>query len=72
MPRFVAQYYSTIITGLITSWRMRWGVLVARMGDMRNACRVLEGKHIGNIPLERSKRRWDGITKKDLRGIRQR
>jgi hypothetical protein len=45
---------------------------VARMGDMRNACRVLEGKHIGNIPLGRSKRRWDGITKMDLRGIRQR
>jgi hypothetical protein len=66
------QYSSTIITGVITSWRMRWGAFVARMGDMRNACRVLEGKHIGNIALGRSKRRWDGITKMDVREIRER
>jgi hypothetical protein len=49
---------------------MRWAALVARMGDMRNACRVLGGKPVGNKTLGRSKLRWDGITKMDLSEIR--
>jgi hypothetical protein len=37
---------------------MRWARYVARMGDMRNAYRILIGKHEGKRPFERAKRRW--------------
>jgi hypothetical protein len=37
------------------------------MGDMKNACRVLGGKHVGNKTLGRSKLRWDCIIQIDLK-----
>jgi len=39
------------------------------MRDMRKAYKVLGGKHVGKKTLGRSKLRWDGITKMDLREI---
>jgi hypothetical protein len=40
--------------------RMRWAGHVARMGEKRNAYRILVG---------RLRRRWENNTKMDLRGI---
>ena len=42
---------------------MRWAAFVARMGDVRKACKVLGGKHVGNETLGRSKLKCDGTTK---------
>jgi ketosteroid isomerase-like protein len=39
------------------------------MGAARNVYRVLMGKLEGKTPLERSRRRWEDGTKKDLREI---
>jgi hypothetical protein len=41
-------------------------------GGYEKYMQSLGGKHIGNITLGRSKRRWYGITKMDLREIRER
>jgi hypothetical protein len=38
--------------------RMRWAGHVARMGEKRNAYRILVGKLEGKIPLGRPRRRW--------------
>jgi hypothetical protein len=38
--------------------RMRWAGHVARMGDKRNAYRILVGKPEGKRPLGRPRRRW--------------
>jgi hypothetical protein len=38
---------------------MRWAGLVACMGDMRNAYRVLKGRPEGKIPLGRLRCRWE-------------
>jgi hypothetical protein len=38
--------------------RMRWAGHVARMGEKRNACRILVGKPEGKRPLGRQRRRW--------------
>jgi hypothetical protein len=40
-------YSSPNIIRMIKSWRMRWAVHVARMGEMRNAHRILVGKPEG-------------------------
>jgi hypothetical protein len=37
---------------MIKSRRMIWAGHVARMGEKRNACRILVGKPEGKIPLE--------------------
>jgi hypothetical protein len=39
---------------------------VARMGEKRNACRLLVGKPEGKRPLGRPRRRWVGNIKMDL------
>jgi hypothetical protein len=41
---------------MIKSWRMRLAGHVARMGDKRNAYRILVGKPEGEIPLETPRR----------------
>jgi hypothetical protein len=51
-------YPSPSIFRVIKSRRMRWGGDVARMGDKRNAYRILVGKPEGERPLGRSRRRW--------------
>jgi hypothetical protein len=35
---------------MIKSRRMRWAGNVARMGENRNACRILMGKPVGKRP----------------------
>jgi hypothetical protein len=43
---------------MIKSRRMRWAGHVARMGEKRNAYRILVGKPEGNRPLGKLRRRW--------------
>jgi hypothetical protein len=55
------------IIRMIKSRRMRWTGHVARMGEKRNANRILVGKPDGTRPLGRPRRRWVGNIKMDLR-----
>jgi hypothetical protein len=59
-------YSSPSIIRMIMSRRMRWLEHVARIGEKRNAYRVLVEKPEGNIPLERPRRRWMDNIKMDL------
>jgi hypothetical protein len=51
---------------MIKSRRMRWAGLGARMGETRNAYRVLVGKPEGKRPLGKPRRRWMDNIKMDL------
>jgi hypothetical protein len=51
---------------MIKSRRMRWAGHVARMGQKRNAYRILVGKPEGKSLLGRSRRRWVDNVKMDL------
>jgi hypothetical protein len=51
-------YSSPSIIRMIKSRRMRWAGHVARMGEKRNAYRLLVGKPEGRRPLGRPRRRW--------------
>jgi hypothetical protein len=59
-------YSSPSIIRIIKSRRMRWVRHVARMGEKRNAYRLLVGKPEGKRPLGRSRRRWVDNIKMDL------
>jgi hypothetical protein len=48
---------------------MRWAGHVARVGEKRNAYRILVGKPEGKRPLGRPRRRWVDNIKMDLREI---
>jgi hypothetical protein len=52
---------------MIKSRRMRWAGHIARMGEKRNAYRILVGKSEGKRPLVRSRRRWVDNIKMDLK-----
>jgi hypothetical protein len=52
---------------MMKSRRIRWAGHVARMGEKRNAYRILVGKPEGKRPLGR--RRWVNNIKMDLREI---
>jgi hypothetical protein len=52
---------------MINSRRLRWAGNVARLGEKRNACRILVGKPEGKRPLGRLRRRWVDNIKIDLR-----
>jgi hypothetical protein len=54
---------------IIKSRIMRWAGHVARMGEKRNAYRILVGKPEGKRSLGRQRRRWVDNTKMDLREI---
>jgi hypothetical protein len=54
---------------MIKSRRMRWAGHVARMGETRNAYRILVGKPEGKRPLGKPRRRWVDNIKMDLREI---
>jgi hypothetical protein len=54
---------------MIKSRRMRWAGHVARMGETRNAYRILVGKPEGKRPLRRSRCRWVDNIKIHLREI---
>jgi hypothetical protein len=47
--------------------KMRWAGHVTRMGDERNAYRILVGKPEGKRPLGRPRCRWVDNVKMDLR-----
>jgi hypothetical protein len=51
-------YYSPNIIRMLKSRRMNWAGDVARMGEKRNAYRILMGKPEEKIPLGRPRRRW--------------
>jgi hypothetical protein len=48
------------------SRRMRWAGHVARMGEKRNAYRLLVGKPEGKRPLRRQRPRWVDNIRMDL------
>jgi hypothetical protein len=48
---------------------MRWAGYAARMGEKRNAYRILVGKPEGERPLGKPRRRWVYNIKMDLREI---
>jgi hypothetical protein len=59
-------YSSPSIIIIIKSRRMMWAGHVARMGEKRNAYRLLVGKPEGKRPLGRPRRRWLDNIKMDL------
>jgi hypothetical protein len=59
-------YSSPSIIRTIKSRRMRWAGHVARMGEKRNAYRLLVGKSVGKRPLGRPRRRWMDNIRMDL------
>jgi hypothetical protein len=54
---------------MIKSRRMRWAGHVARIGDKRNAYRIVVGNPEGKKPLGRPRHRWVDNIKMDLREI---
>ncbi|KAJ4426003.1 hypothetical protein ANN_27630 [Periplaneta americana] len=64
-----ALYSSPDINRNIKSRRLRWAGHVARMGESRNAYRVLVGRLEGIRPLGRPRRRWEVNIKMDLREV---
>jgi hypothetical protein len=54
---------------MIKSRRMRWAGHVARMGERRNAYRILVGKPERKRSLERPSHRWMDNAMMDLRVI---
>jgi hypothetical protein len=48
------------------SRRMKWGGPIPRMGEKRNAYRILVGKPEGKRPLERPRLKWANNSKMDL------
>jgi hypothetical protein len=54
---------------MIKSRRVRWAGRVARVGEKRNAYRILVGKPEGKRPLGRPRRRWEDNIRMDLRDI---
>ncbi|KAJ4447002.1 hypothetical protein ANN_08990 [Periplaneta americana] len=64
-----ALYSSPDIIRNIKSRRLRWAGHVARMGESRNAYRVLVGRPEGKRPLGRPRRRLEDNIKVDLREV---
>jgi hypothetical protein len=62
-------YSSPSITRVIKSRRMRLAGHAARMGERRNAYRILVGKPEGKRPLGRPRRTWVENIKMDLREV---
>jgi hypothetical protein len=54
------------IIRMIKSRRMRWAGHAARMGEKRNAYRILVRKPEGRRPLGRPRRRWVDNIKMDI------
>ncbi|KAJ4439148.1 hypothetical protein ANN_15105 [Periplaneta americana] len=64
-----ALYSSPDIIRNIKSRRLRWAEHVARMGESRNAYRVLVGRPEGKRPLGKPRRRWEHNIKMDLKEV---
>jgi hypothetical protein len=54
---------------VIKSRRMRWAGHAARIGERRNAYKILVGKPEEKRPLGRPRRRWVDNIKMDLREV---
>jgi len=63
-----ASPYTRVIT-VIKPRRMRWAVHVERMGEMRNAYKILVGKPEGKTPLRRLRRKWEDNIRIDVREL---
>jgi hypothetical protein len=59
-------YSSPSIIKIIRARRMRWAGHVPRMGEKKNAYKLLAGKPKGRRPLGRPKRRWLDNIRMDL------
>jgi hypothetical protein len=59
-------YSSPSIIRMIKLRSMRWAARVARIGEERNAYRLLVGKPEGKRPLGRPRRRWVDNIRMDL------
>jgi hypothetical protein len=59
-------YSSPSIIRIMKSRSMRWAEHVARMGEKRNAYRLLVGKPEGKRPLGIPRRRWVNNIRMDL------
>jgi hypothetical protein len=59
-------YSSSSIIRITKARRMRWAGHVARMGEKRNAYRLLVGKPQGKRPLGRPRHRWVDNIRMDL------
>jgi hypothetical protein len=59
-------YFSLSIIRIIRSMRMSWAGHVARIGEKRNAYRLLVGKPEGKRPLGRPRRKWVDNIRTDL------
>ncbi|KAJ4441865.1 hypothetical protein ANN_11725 [Periplaneta americana] len=64
-----AMYYSPNIMTNIKSRRSKWAGHVARIGESRNAYRVLVGRPEGKRPLGRPRPRCEENIKMDLRAV---
>ncbi|KAJ4432287.1 hypothetical protein ANN_20905 [Periplaneta americana] len=64
-----ALYTSPDIIRTIKSRRLRWAGHVARMGESRNAYRVLVGRPEGKRALGRPRRNWEDNIKMGLREV---
>ncbi|KAJ4429756.1 hypothetical protein ANN_21960 [Periplaneta americana] len=64
-----ALYSSSDVIRNIKSRSLRWAGHVARMGEFRNAYRVLVWRLEGKRPLGRPRRRWEDSIKMDLREV---
>jgi hypothetical protein len=62
-------YISSNIIRVIKSWRMRLAGHVARMGEIKNAYRIVIGKPEGKRPLRRPRSRWEDNIRMDLREV---
>jgi hypothetical protein len=62
-------YSSPSTIRMMKSRRMTWAGHTARMGEKRNAYRILVGKPEGKRPLARLRRRWADNIKMGLRDI---
>jgi hypothetical protein len=62
-------YSGSSIIRMMKSRRMRWAGRVVRIGEKRNAYRILVGKTERKRPLERLKGTWVDNIKMDLREI---
>jgi hypothetical protein len=59
-------YSSQSIIRIIKARKMRWAGRIARMGEKRNAYRLLVGKPEGRRSLERPRCRWLDNIRMDL------
>jgi hypothetical protein len=63
-------YSSPSIIRMTKSRRIRWAGHTTRMGEKRNAYRILVGSSEGKIPLPRPTCRWEDNIEMDLTSCR--